>query len=143
MRYALIAAVLAASFLPIANASEYELKPGTWQLYEGIGIDHRTAGQSSKTICIKPNETSADVEWFIALAKPRADCSTHVISHNQNEIHLDFSCPMNGNTLKGPSVIRMTADRITIESDLALDLPYAPLPMGQKRTAFFVSGQCH
>lgn len=143
MRFALTFAAFAVSALTTAHAADYELKPGDWRLYEGIGIDQKTAGQSSKTICVKPGETLADSEWFISLAKPKPDCSTKILSQSQSRIEVEFSCPMNGQTLKGPSTIEMSSDRITITSDLELDLPHAPLPMGQRKTAFHVSTQCH
>lgn len=143
MRIALTLAAIALSVLSNAHAADYELKPGDWRLYEGIGIDQRTAGQSSKTICVKVGETVADIDWFINLAKPKPGCSSKILSQSQSQIKVEFSCPMNGQTLKGPSTIEMSSDRISITSDLELDLPYAPLPMGQRKTAFHVSTQCH
>lgn len=142
MKMNLAAILLSFAFAPYAMAADYSLQSGDWQFQEGFDVSHRTAGSSSKTFCVKPGETEANVDWFANLAKPNANCATKVVSHNSDQIRLEFSCPMKGATLKGPSTISINAQSITIDNDLALDLPYAPLPMGQKKTVRHVSNSC-
>lgn len=131
------------AFCGNAHAAEYELRAGSWQLHEGIGVGTQAAGRSDKNICVKPGETGADVDWFVSLAQPRPDCTRTIVSHNSRQIRVNFSCPMNGHTLKGPSTITLNTDRITIRNDLALDLPFAPLAMGQSKTVSYISSQCN
>ncbi len=142
MRSPFIAFAVLSGITFSASAAAYELRPGNWQFQEGLGVSDRNAGQSSRTFCVKADETEADIDWFTNLAKPRNDCTTRVLSQSSAQIRLEFSCPMSGTTLKGPSTIQINENTITIQNDLALDLPYAPLPMGQTKTVRHISSRC-
>ena len=136
---AIIALAIAA---PAAHATEYDLRSGSWFVSEGLGIDQASANQTSKTICVRAGETIANETWFIELAKPRDKCSVEVLSQSQSKIDLRFECPMGSADLKGPSTISISSNVITIKNDLSLDLPHAPLPMGQTKTIRHVSHSC-
>ena len=130
------------AFTGSAMAAEYELKPGSWRVFEGVGVSNQSANQSSKTICVKSGETLASTDWFTDLAKPKTNCNSKVIGETAEKISLEFTCPMGNAMLKGPSTIEMSETTITVRNDLVVDLPYAPLPMGQTKTVQHISNTC-
>ncbi len=128
----------------VANAGSYQLKPGDWQFYEGlnVGKQYETTASNSRTICVAPSKTTASANWLMDLAKPRPDCTTSIISQNDHEIKANMTCPMGSGAMKGPSIIKVYPDHITIDNQLEYDLPYAPLYMGQQKTVRHISNQC-
>ncbi|MAI91393.1 MAG: hypothetical protein CBB65_13200 [Hyphomonadaceae bacterium TMED5] len=125
-----------------AQAADYRLTPGRWEITEGMSLSSNATPSQTRSICIQHNETRVTENWFVDLAKPSQSCNSVITSASANSVEFDLVCPSSNGDISGPVDVSVSSGSFSISSDLALQLGGHPLPMHRQLNARNV-GQCY
>ena len=128
-------ACLALAGTGLANAADYQLSPGRWEITEGMSLSANTTPSQTRSICIETSETRVTENWFIDLAKPNAACASDLTSVTASQLQFQLNCPSRNGDIEGPVNVNVSNGYFTISSDLAMQLGGHPLPMRRQLTA--------